>query len=225
VIDSSLLSRLGTIHPLFNGLARSLADEILRKSKLISLSRNERARRATVAQGYAVVLKGSVHVSLTGSSGREIVLYRLERGAGCPLPITQSFLEVSADICYTAQSDAELLLLPFASYRRLFDENEVFRDYALTTLSNRFLSLAGLIERISFERLDQRLAALLLAANALGPIRASHLELAQQLGSTREHVTRLLRIFSEAGAIVVKRQSIEVTDRAHLTLVASGGAR
>jgi CRP/FNR family transcriptional regulator, anaerobic regulatory protein len=222
VIDRSFLSRLGEIHPLFSGLPSSLADEILHKSKLISLARGERARRANVAQSYPLVLKGGVHVSLTGSGGREIVLYRLKPGDGCPLPTARSFLEVSADISYIAQTDAELLLLPFATYRRLFDENETFRDYTLTTLSNRFLSLASLIERISFERLDQRLAALLLAADTSGPIRASHLELAQQLGSTREHVTRLLRVFTAAGAVVVKRQNIQLTDRAHLTRVASG---
>jgi CRP/FNR family transcriptional regulator len=75
-----------------------------------------------------------------------------------------------------------------------------------------------LVEAVAFQRLDQRLAALLLGKGS--PIRATHQSLADELGSVREIVSRLLRSFEDRGWVALGRERIEITDVAALKAVA-----
>ncbi len=169
-------------------------------------------------RGFPFVLAGSIRVVKLSGSGRELPLYRVLAGESCI--ITSSCLLGHAD--YNARGVAEgpttLALLP----RPLFDEmlgEAAFRDFVFALFSERMAELMQLVEEVAFRKLDQRLAALLLGKGRL--VHVTHQQLADELGSVREMVSRLLKGFAEQGMVRLGREQVEVLDAAGLRKVAS----
>jgi CRP/FNR family transcriptional regulator len=168
--------------------------------------------------GFPFVLDGAIRVSKLSASGRELPLYRVLAGESCI--ITSSCLLGHAD--YNARGVTEgpttLALLP----RPLFDEmlaEPAFRDFVFALFAERMAELMQLVEAVAFHKLDQRLAALLLGKGRL--VHATHQQLADELGSVREIVSRLLKGFAEQGLVHLGREQVEVLDAAGLRRVAS----
>jgi len=101
-------------------------------------------------------------------------------------------------------------LLPPAVFRKLVSSSEPFRNYVFDLFSGRITDLMQLVSAVAFQKLDQRLAALL--ASKPSPIHATHQVLADELGSVREIVSRLLKGFAEQGWVRLGREQIEVLD-------------
>ncbi len=105
---------------------------------------------------------------------------------------------------------------------KLFDEmlaEPAFRDFIFSLFSERMADLMQLVEEVAFHKLDQRLAALLLGKGRV--VRASHQQLADELGSVREMVSRLLKRFEDQGLVRLGREQVEVLDPAGLRRAAS----
>ena len=169
-------------------------------------------------RGFPFVLEGAIRVVKVSAGGRELPLYRVRAGESCI--ITSSCLLGHAD--YNARGVSEgqttLALLP----RQLFDEmlaEPAFRDFVFSLFSERVAELMQLVEEVAFRKLDQRLAALLLGKGRV--VRATHQQLADELGSVREMVSRLLKSFAEQGLVRLGREQVEVLDAAGLRRVAS----
>jgi CRP/FNR family transcriptional regulator len=104
----------------------------------------------------------------------------------------------------------------------LFDEvlaEPAFRDFVFALFSERMAELMQLVEEVAFRKLDQRLAALLLGKGRM--LRTTHQQLADELGSVREMVSRLLKGFAEQGLVRLGREQVEVLDPAGLRRMAS----
>ena len=169
-------------------------------------------------QGFPFVLGGAIRVAKVSASGRELPLYRVQAGENCI--ITSSCLLGHADYNARGVSEGEttLALLP----RALFDEMlgvPVFRDYVFSLFSERMAELMQLVEEVAFRKLDQRLAALLLGKGRV--VHATHQQLADELGSVREMVSRLLKGFAEQGLVRLGREQVEVLDASGLRKMAS----
>jgi CRP/FNR family transcriptional regulator, anaerobic regulatory protein len=169
-------------------------------------------------RGFPFVLDGAIRVAKISGSGRELPLYRVVAGESCI--ITSSCLLGHAD--YNARGVSEgattLALLP----RQLFDEmlgEPAFRDFVFALFSERMAELMQLVEEVAFHKLDQRLAALLLGKGRL--VHATHQQLADELASVREMVSRLLKGFAEQGLVRLGREQVEVLDAAGLRRIAS----
>ncbi|MDP1609987.1 MAG: Crp/Fnr family transcriptional regulator [Sulfuritalea sp.] len=169
-------------------------------------------------RGFPFVLEGAIRVAKLSGGGRELPLYRVLAGESCI--ITSSCLLGHAD--YNARGVAEgattLALLP----RPLFDEmlgEPAFRDFVFALFSERLADLMQLVEEVAFRKLDQRLAALLLGKGRV--VHATHQQLADELGSVREMVSRLLKGFAEHGLVKLGREQVEVLDAAGLRKMAS----
>ena len=169
-------------------------------------------------QGFPLVLAGTIKVVKTTPSGREMLLYRVESGGSCI--ITSSCL--LGHTLYSARGIAEtplsLLVLPAALFEKWIAGNAAFRDFVFHLFSDRIAELMQLVEEVAFHRLDQRLAKLLLAKEE--PIHATHQALAEELGSVREIVSRLLKGFSAQGLVMLGREQITLLDRAGLQQLA-----
>ena len=169
-------------------------------------------------RGFPFVIGGAIRVLKVSAAGRELPLYRVVAGESCI--ITSSCLLGHAD--YNARGVTEgattLALLP----RELFDEmlgEAAFRDFVFSLFSERMAELMQLVEEVAFRKLDQRLAALLLGKGRV--VHATHQQLADELGSVREIVSRLLKGFAEQGLVRLGREQVEVLDPAGLRRVAS----
>ena len=171
-------------------------------------------------QGFPLLLEGSIKVVKQAASGRELMLYRVAPGGSCI--ITSSCLLGHSD--YNARGIAEsplsMLLLPAPVFGQLMLDHAPFRDFVFHLFAERIGELMQLVEEVAFARLDQRLARLLLARND-SVLNVTHQQLADELGSVREIVSRLLKGFAAQGLVSLGREHLTITDRPRLQEIAA----
>lgn len=162
---------------------------------------------------YVLVLDGSIRVQKVAENGREIVLYRVEGGQACVL--TTNALITRSD--YSAQgiveTQARVLILPASTFRTLLAQSEIFRDFVFAAYATRISDLLMLIEEVAFGRIDLRLAAWLRQhAGGEGVINATHQDIAMELGTAREVISRQLKEFERRGWVALFRGRVELRD-------------
>ena len=197
--------------PFFAALPAERLERLLAEAQLVHAPRGAvlfDARQP--CRGFPLLLEGSVRVAKSSPGGREIVLYRVNPGQGCLL----SGGCLLGDTDYTARAVAEedvtLLSLPPALFQELMLGFEPFRRFVFGMYGERLAEVMELVEEVAFRRLDARLAQLLVSR---GPVLdATQQQLADELGSVREIVSRLLRQFEERGWVELSRNSVTVRD-------------
>ena len=178
-------------------------------------------REHEACAGFPLLLQGEVRVSRNTSQGRTLELYRVVPGELCLVSSSALFAQTALSAQGVTTRDTQLALLPPAAFRHALADT-AFRDFVLGLFAERMADLTALIEAVAFQRLDQRLAAALLGHGS--QLRATHQALADELGTVREIVTRLLRRFEREGWLALSRESIEVRDPAALRALANGTA-
>jgi len=169
--------------------------------------------------GFPLLLAGCICVSKRAPNGRELTLYRLLPGESCIISSGCLLGDIDYNAHALAETDCVLALLPEPLFTQLLDEPS-FRRFVFAIFSLRVTELMQTIEQVAFLRLDQRLAALLLRKRS--PIHATHQQLADELGSVREIVSRLLKTFADRDWIRLGRARLEVLDERGLRAVADG---
>jgi CRP/FNR family transcriptional regulator len=168
-----------------------------------------------------LLLQGTVRVHQTSESGREIVLYRVEAGQSCVL--TTACLLAHED--YTAEgvaeTDVEAVAIPRSVFDELMARSADFRSFVFTAYSRRITDLFRVIDEVAFGRIDVRLAHRLVSlARGGADVEATHQQLATELGTAREVISRQLQEFHRKGWIAQARGAIRLDDRAALERVA-----
>lgn len=171
-------------------------------------------------EGFPFVVAGSVRVLKSAPNGRELPLYRVHPGETCIISSSCLLGHEDYNARGVTESDTELMLLPRPTFDLLLAE-PVFRNFVFHLFAERIADLMQLIEEVAFHRLDQRLAALLLGKGRL--VHVTHQQLADELGSVREFVSRLLKGFAAQGLVRLSREQIEILDPAGLRRLASDG--
>ncbi len=165
-------------------------------------------------QGFPLLLSGGIRVIKTAPNGRELQLYRVLPGESCILT-SRCLLGHTRYLARGVSEDAlEIVLLTSASFQTLLGKHEAFRNYVFLLFSERLTDLMQLVSAVAFQKLDQRLARLMI--NKASPMHTTHQALADELGSAREIVSRLLKGFAEQGWVKLGREHIEITDMASL---------
>ena len=206
------LQRLG---PQIIGLLQS-------QSAVISLAAGSRIFGPGQApESYILLIEGTVRVQQASESGREIVLYRVTSGESCAL--TTACLMGYEDYLAEAIAETEIraVAIPRATFDALIARSADFRRFVFTAFSRRVTDLFRIIEDVAFARMDIRLAQKLLElAKNSDQIAATQQNLASELGTAREVVSRLLTEFQRRRWITSTRGSIAITDRPSLQLLA-----
>ena len=169
-------------------------------------------------QGFPLLLSGSIRVIKTAPNGRELQLYRVVPGESCILTSSCLLGHTLYQARGIAEDVLEIVLLSAASFQTLIGKHEAFRSYVFHLFSERLTDLMQLVSAVAFQKLDQRLANLLV--NKPNPIHATHQVLADELGSAREIVSRLLKGYAEQGWVKLGREQIEIIDAAALKKLA-----
>jgi len=214
-----LKEKLLQLFPVFEKLPAAALDEILREGTVRQAPAGTVLfESASPCTGFPMLLDGRVRVVKSAPSGREVQLYRITPGESCLL--SSSCLLGGSPYSATglAETEVTLLALPPALFHRLLAEHKQFRDYVFGLFSERLADLMSLVEAVTFYKLDQRLAALLLGKGEL--VRTTHQGLADELGSVREMVSRLLSSFQDRGWVELGREQIRITDAAALRKLA-----
>ncbi|MCV6596630.1 MAG: Crp/Fnr family transcriptional regulator [Mangrovicoccus sp.] len=177
-----------------------------------------------VPEQMLLLIDGVVRVQQTSETGREIVLYRVQAGESCILT-TACLLAGDA---YAAEGIAETDLRAVAIPRAVFDgllaRSSAFRNFVFDAYGQRIADLILTIEDIAFRRLDLRLAETLCRlAGTADSLHATHQDLAKELGSAREVVSRQLAEFQRRGWTEQGRGVIRLLDRPALDAFAKAG--
>lgn len=209
--DAAQLDRALQLFAPLGDLPPAWRDRLHRETQLLHVPAGTRLFDEQAAcAAFPLVLDGAIRVSKCSAQGRELLLYRVTPGESCVL--TSGCLLGHAAYAATgiAETDVTLIGVPRTLFDALLAGHPPFRRHVFELFAARLADLMLLIEEVAFRRLDQRLAALLLAR---GPaIHATHQALAAELGSVREIVSRLLGSFAERGLVRLAREQIVVLD-------------
>src|SRR3972149_1892727 len=135
-------------------------------------------------QGFPLLLPGNTRVVKAAPNGRELQLYRVTPGESCILTSSCLLGHSRYHARGIAEQALEIVVLPAASFHALLGSHEAFRSYVFHLFSDRLTDLMQLVSAVAFQKLDQRLARLLIGKPS--PIHATHQALADELGSARE---------------------------------------
>lgn len=174
-------------------------------------------RENAPCQGFPLVLEGEIKVSRSSGDGRSLELYRVVPGELCLVSSACVFRTQPLSAHGITTKDSTLLLIPADIFLRWLDA-PAFRNEVMGLFAERMADLTSLIDAVAFQRLDQRLAAALLGR---GPyLSVTHQTLADELGTVREIVSRLLRRFEREGWVSLARERIHICDSAALRAMA-----
>jgi CRP/FNR family transcriptional regulator len=164
-------------------------------------------------EAIALLISGAVRVYKIGETGREITLYRFGNGESCILSANAILSSETFDAIATVDEEAEAIMIPAETFREWVRQHDIWRDFLFDLLSQRLAAVMSIVGEVAFGRMDSRLATLLIdRAAGENPIRTTHQEIAAELGSSREVISRLLEDLSSAGLIRTGRGRIEVLD-------------
>jgi CRP/FNR family transcriptional regulator, anaerobic regulatory protein len=173
-------------------------------------------------ENLLLLLEGRVRVQQVSESGREIVLYRVEAGESCVLTTACMLAHDNYSAEGIAETDVRAVAIPRAVFDDLVSRSVTFRDFIFRAYSKRITDLFQVIEDIAFQRVDIRLAQKLVdLARGSGEVRATHQQLAAELGTAREVISRQLGEFQRRGWIGQTRGVIELLDIAGIKRLAT----
>ncbi len=165
----------------------------------------------------ALLISGVVRVYKIGETGREITLYRFGNGQSCILTANAILSQKTFPAIATVEQEAEAVMIPADTFREWVGRHELWREFVFDLLSQRLSSVMAIVDEIAFRRMDARLASLLLSRSGVkNPMHMTHQEIAAELGSSREVISRLLEDFAEGGLIRLNRGEVEVLDAEEL---------
>lgn len=170
---------------------------------------------------YLIILDGKVKVFTRAENGREILLYRLFTGDSCVL--TTSCLLGNKN--YPAEGKTETavtaLAIPVTQFNEALQQSTTFREMVFSAFSSHLSELITLVEEVAFGKVDVRLAKLLLSqCNDENTLTSTHQNIATELGSAREVISRQLKELESKGYIIINRGSINIIDSTALQSVA-----
>lgn len=208
---TALYPALSGVHPSLAELAPAVAPLTVPAGTVL-FSEN------TPCQGFPLVLTGEVKVSRNSGDGRSLELYRVVPGELCLVSSACLFRTQPLSAHGVTTKTSTLLLIPPNIFKRWL-ETHAFRDEVLGLFAERMADLTSLVDAVAFHKLDRRLAAALLGHGH--QLAVTHQALADELGTVREIVTRLLRRFERDGWVALGREQIQITNSAALRELAA----
>lgn len=203
-------------------LPRRVRDRLLRVARIRRFGAGEQVfGPQNLPDGLLFLHEGTIRVSQRSDSGREIVLYRVEAGESCVLTTACMLAEEAYNAEGIAETDVTVVSLPGQVFEQLAGEEPAFRKFVFAAYSRRLIDLLRVIDDVAFGRMDVRLAErLLVLAGNCKEIAVTHQDLADELGTAREVISRILNDFQKRGLIEQSRGRITLVDKPGLRTLA-----
>ena len=204
---------------------RPLQSNMLAAARHVSLAPGEALyREGEVSNGFAAIGRGSIRVFRLGATGREITLYHVHDRQTSLIGMLSTLLRRPAIATAEAEFETEAVLMPGAALREWVAGSESMRAFIFETTTRALMDVTTLLEDVAFRTMDCRLATLLLQHFASRPvIDMRHEDIAAELGTAREVVSRLLETHERIGAIRLSRGRVELIDPANLRRLCDSG--
>lgn len=169
--------------------------------------------------GMIYVVKGVIRTSLTSESGKKATMFRLREKEVCVLSMSCILSAITFDVEVEADKDCELFVIPAPVFSRISQENMYVENFSYKVVTERFSAIVEAMQQMMFMSLEQRVIVFLLdesAAVGQDLLLITQEQLAENIGSAREAVTRVLKQLKEKELIVLGRGKIEILKRKEL---------
>lgn len=220
MIEQSQQARVAACLPLLRDATAEFRAGFFQAASLAPLPRGAViAMEGDACARLALLLGGRVRVYKTAATGREITLYHIGEGDSCVLTASCIMSRTPFPAIAEAQTDLEAVLIP-AAQARAWMVDPAWCAFIFGLVSKRLADVIAVLEDVAFQRMDARIAAYVVRLAGASPVLTiTHHEIAAELGTSREVVSRILKDFEGRGLVKVGRGELQVTDRARLLAV------
>lgn len=191
-----------------------LLDEISSKAKIVSISEGETILDiGQTVRIMPLLLKGILKISRIDESGKELLLYYVHSNESCAMTFTCCMQEYPSEIKAVAETDVELLAIPIEVMDEWLSVYPTWKSFVMKTIRNRFNELLNTIDQLAFQKLDERLITYLKEksrATNSALINLSHEEIAIEMASSREVISRLLKKLENDKKVLLYRNQIKL---------------
>lgn len=170
-------------------------------------------RTGQYIQNTLLVLSGKIKVYREDSEGNEFFMYYLMPGQACAISMICATRMETSKIMARVVEDAEVLMIPLNMMEKWMGEFKSWYEFVVTTYRNRFEELLTVLDQVAFRSMDERLEFYLKRhadSNHTQIIALSHQEIANELNSSREVISRLLKKMEQRGLVRLNRNNIEL---------------
>ncbi len=192
------------------------APELISKLTQFSTVRNYKAGEMildenSLIRAIPIVTRGTLKVMRTEEDGREILLYYIKPGESCIMSFLGGLHDERSKVRAEVEEDAEILFLPVEKVSLFIREYPEWLDYIFRLYHKRFEELLEIVNAIAFKKVDERLLDLLQKKKQVtgsNTLQVTHEQLANELGTARVVVSRLLKQLEERGQLQLGRNKI-----------------
>lgn len=215
-IMNNKLSNLYKLFPFIEKLTINEKQQFIEQSLEVKYEKNKvLMNEGMVCNGAIFVIEGSVRVYKVSEEGKEITLYRVEKGETCIMTISCILADVNYQAVAEVEENVTLLMLPSNAFRALFATSTAFQQFVFSTLSTRMIEVMMIVEEIAFKSMNTRISSFLLEKikkQNENVIKITHEKIALELGTAREVVSRVLMDLQKKGVVEISRGQIKVRD-------------
>lgn len=201
------------ITKLYHFLEKELLDEIRRSGVRKVFSHGEALiREGQFISSFPLVVRGLIRISRTNEEGNELLLYYLKENEVCAMSLTCCMAHLKSNVMAVAEEETEAIMLPVGLLDKWMYEYPAWRQFVMQTFQSRFRELIETIDSIAFLKLDERLVKYFIdrfQKSGNTTFSGTHQELALQLNTSREVISRLLKKLEKDGKIELSRNFID----------------
>ena len=162
-----------------------------------------------------IVINGSIKVMRTDEDGREILLYYIRPGESCIMSFLGGIHNDTSKVIAIAEEPTEILFIPIDKVNELIREYPEWLDYIFRLYHRRFEELLEVVNAVAFKKMDERLLAFIKKKSEMTNnkvINVTHEQLANELGTVRVVISRLLKQMEEEGMVELGRNKITLVN-------------
>ena len=204
------------LFPFWDSVEDSDKELLCANSQLKTYQKGELIHDGNECTGVFIVKEGSLRVSMVSDEGKEITLYRLFKGDICMLSASCVIEAITFDVFVEAQETTQCVLISGPVFAQVSNRCDKMKIFSLETAVSRFSDVMWVIQQVLFMSIDKRLAIFLMdeiANTGSNTIKMTHEQIAKNMGSAREVVSRMLKYFSTQGIVELSRGGITVIDK------------
>lgn len=210
-MQSLIFDKLQALLPLLSD--RRLIDVIAKNGQYMSLKAgHQMIKYGDTIRHIPIILNGLIKIQSRGEDGKDTFLYYLVKGNTCPSSFSNCLASNQSDIkAIVMEDNTELVLLPAPLASEWMTEYSSWNNYIMQSFQNRFKRLLDVVDEITYSKIDERLLKYLLKTQALTGqqfIQTTHQQIANDLNSSREVISRLLKKMEHLNYVKLSRNKI-----------------
>jgi CRP/FNR family transcriptional regulator, anaerobic regulatory protein len=208
------LQELSSIYPELAKIDDPLWVETIAQAKAMTVESDTTLfSGSATCNNFMLILEGTIRIYQTAPDGREITLYRVEAGDLCILSLNSLLKKKSFNAIAVTESPVKALALSSDNFKNMMNSSQMFREYVVNILTERLCETIYMVQDTAFNHLNMRLACMLgslFERNKGSALKVTHQEIAFELGTTLEVISRILKDFERQNCVTLSRGQIEL---------------